>query len=115
MKMKTIKVKKKVDDYATAQQQAIESIPVRSSELSMVGWYDRDRRTGGPLEVCGDQKIKVARDYARSHGAEYQVDIGPYELFYLPVPEGTAELDSQTLLEIHRELELDRFENVQGG
>jgi hypothetical protein len=24
-------------------------------------------------------------------------------------------IDSQTLLEIHRELELDRFENVQGG
>ena len=115
MKMKTIKIKNKVDDYSTAQRQAMERIPVRSSRLSMVGWYDRRRRTGGPMEVCGDQKIKVARDYARSHGAEFQVSVGSYEFFYLPVPEGTAQLDSKTLVEIHRGLELDRFENVQGG
>lgn len=83
----------------------------------LVAWYDRGRRTGGPLEACGGERLKVARDYARAHGAETHVivDDRSYELFFRNTPTDAAELDPDMCLEVHRGLELDTHENVQGG
>ena len=102
-------------DYNTASRRAVERIPVSPMKLSMVGWYDRERRTGGPIEACGDEPLKCARDYAVARGAEYRVASDRYEFYFSHVPEDAAELDPEMVFEIHRGLDMDRYENLQGG
>ena len=115
--MKTIKVN--IDsnsNFNNAQSKAADKVSRNHDEYTLVGWYDRERKTGGPLEACGDQPLKASQDYARSNGAEYCVSAGKrYEFFYSSVPEGTEQLDPEVLIEIHEDLEYDRYENVQGG
>ena len=83
----------------------------------LVSWYDRRHRRAGPMEACDRQPLKVALDYARSHGADTRitVDSGQRELFFRRTPPDTAELDREACLAIHRGLEHDRFENMMGG
>ncbi len=82
----------------------------------LLGWYDRERRVGGPMEVCGKEPFKAARDYATSLEAEAQVRTQDrkFTYFYRTVKDFT-ELDREAALELHRGLAMDRFENVQGG
>ncbi len=86
-----------------------------SDEVVAVSWYDRTRKTGGPMEVCADEVRKVAIDYALARGATEHVVTERFDLLYVPIPEGTASLDPEMLVEIHRGLERDRYENQQGG
>jgi len=113
--MKPIKVNIKANsDFNSAQAKAAKEIPHK--DASLVSWYDREHKTGGPLEACGDQPLKTSQDYARSNGAEYRVSAGKrYEFFYASTPKGTERLDPEMLVEIHEGLEYDRYENVQGG
>lgn len=115
--MKPVKVNTSSNaSFENAQFRASMRIPLTLDEMSLVSWYDRKRKTGGPLEACGGQPLKTSQDYARANGAEYRVSAGKrYEFFYTSVPEGTAQLDRDELLEIHADLEYDRYENVQGG
>ena len=61
--------------------------------------------------------MKCAMDYAGNNGAESWVSINDrtFEFFFRPTPEGTVELDREMALEIHQDLEMDRYENIQGG
>ncbi len=115
--MEKISLKKqKTKSFKETQRRAEEAISLESSDdYIMLGWYDRKQHKGGPAEVCGDEPLKVALDYAKSFDAEYRVSGKPYELFFRSIPEDTAELDRSTLIEIHKEIEFDRFENLQGG
>jgi hypothetical protein len=83
----------------------------------LVGWYDRKRQTGGPMEACGDEPYRCAVSYARSRGADICIVVNDhdYELFYRRTPPDAVELDREACLAIHSELEMNRFENVQGG
>jgi hypothetical protein len=115
--MKPVKVNANSNEsFANAQSKASMRIPLTRDEMSLVSWYDRKRKTGGPLEACGGQPLKTSQDYANANGAEYRVSAGErYEFFYTSVPEGTAQLDRDELVKIHAEIEYDRYENVQGG
>jgi hypothetical protein len=115
--MKPVKVNVSSNaSFSDAQSRASMRIPLTHDEMSLVSWYDRKLRTGGPMEACGGQPLKASQDYARANGAEYRVSAGNrYEFFYTSVPEGTEQLDRDELLEIHAEIEYDRYENVQGG
>jgi len=102
--------------FSAVEENALRAIvDVSPGDLSMVGWYDLKRRTGGPMEPCGGESIKCARDYARSHGAEYTVKTEIYELFFSRIPKDAAQLDPAMVHEVHRGLEKDRYDNVQGG
>ena len=113
--MKTIKIN--IDsnsDFNSAQAKAANQVPYEES--SLISWYDRKNKTGGPLEACGDEPHKASQDYARSNGAGYHVSAGNrYEFYYGEVPKGTEQLDPEMLVEVHEDLEFDRYENVQGG
>jgi hypothetical protein len=85
------------------------------AEVVNVSWYDRSRRTGGPMEVCGGEPIKCAIDYAVAHGASERIVTERFDLFYVQIPPGTASLDPEMVVEVHRGLERDRYENQQGG
>ena len=113
--MKPIKVNIHANaDFNSAQSKSADQIP--HEHASLVSWYDRKNKTGGPLEACGDQSLKTSQDYARSNGAEYRVSAGQrFEFFYSSTPEGTEQLDPEMLVEVHKNLEYDRYENVQGG
>lgn len=86
-----------------------------SDEVIEVSWYDRVLGTGGPMEVCADEVRRVALDYACSRGATEHIVTERFDLLYLPVPDGTAMLDPVEVVNVHRGLERDRFENQQGG
>ncbi len=113
--MKPIKINIDANsDFSSAQSKAADQVP--HDEYSLISWYDRKNKTGGPLEACGEQPLKASQDYARSNGAGYHVSAGKrYEFFYGEVPEGTEQLDPEALIEVHEGLEFDRYENVQGG
>lgn len=115
--MKPINVKIDANsDFNSAQSAAADKLPLALDASSLVSWYDRKNKTGGPLEACGDQPLKTSQDYARANGAEYRVSAGKrFEFFYSSIPEGTEQLDPEALIEIHKGLEYDRYENVQGG
>lgn len=77
--------------------------------------YDRGEGTGGPTELCQGEPPVAARDYGRSHGAEWNVVSDPFEFYVATVPADTAQLDPQMLIEVHRGLERDTFASLQGG
>jgi hypothetical protein len=115
--MQTFKIKvRNPEDVDVMQREARKILP--GSDLSLVAWYDRNHRTGGPLEVCRNESEQCARSYATHHGAQFEVDVNgrAVELFYAPTPSGTAELDLAELIEAHRGLDReDSVDDVQGG
>jgi hypothetical protein len=114
--MQEIKIRTKLGtEYGRAARTAASAVPGDPDRLSLVGWYDKRRRTGGPLEVCGGESARCANSYARSHGARYTVATDNFTFYYASVPEDVVELDPQMVAEVHRGLDRDRFENQQGG
>ena len=105
------------NSFTLADREARRAIPELPGNLSLVGWWDEHRASGGPVEVCGDQSHACVASYAEHHGAAYHVLVneGAYEFFYATTPGGTRTLDASALADVHRDLVLDQHENVQGG
>jgi hypothetical protein len=105
------------NSFTLADREARRAVPELTSNLRLVGWWDENRRSGGPVEACGDQSHACVTSYAEHHGAAYHVLVneGTYEFFYATTPRGTETLDSRVLADVHRDLVLDQYENVQGG
>jgi len=101
---------------AVAEGRAREAL-ANVGNVSLTAWYDSRQGTGGPLEPCAEEPRKCVRDYARSHGASFEVSINDerMELYFAPTPKDAVELDRKEVVEVHRGLENDRFENQQGG
>jgi len=115
-KLKAVKIKVgKNANLQTAEAAGLDWLGADRDEMSTMSWYDRSAHTGGPREVCEGESLKCATAYATAHGAQYHIATERYDLFYAPVPDGTATLEPEMVREVHRGLERDRFENQQGG
>jgi hypothetical protein len=104
-------------DRQTAEREARAKLPAMVRSGSLVAWYDRGEHTGGPLETCSGEADKCSYDYARAHGASIRVSVnnGEYDFFYSLAPAGTAELDRDMVVQVHREVVSGDVENQQGG
>lgn len=119
-KPKDIKIKypKKGDQsLSTIESTARSAAQQNDSKMLLIAWWDNTRRAGGPHSVFRKEVPKWVRDYATSRGAEVRVLVnrGKYEFFYLPDPEDHEELDAETCVAVHREMQMGMFENLQGG
>ena len=103
--------------FTLADRAARKMIGGSPDELLLVGWWDSKASAGGPVEACGDENHGCVTTYASNHGAAHKVvvDGGDYEFYYAVVPEGTVGLDAAAVVDVHRNLPLDKDENVQGG
>ncbi len=99
-----------------AEEQARNALP-RGGDLSLTAWYDAKLGTGGPMEPCDHEPQKCVRDYARSHGAQYEVSINNerMQLYFAPTPPDAVRLDREQALAVHRGLPRDDSDNQQGG
>lgn len=107
----------KMTTMQNAQEAALKSMQWRDEDVTLVSWYDRNNNTGGPMEVCGGEPEKCVADYARSHGAQYRVNVNDYayEFFFTKIPHDVTEIKREGVIASHKGLEQNRFENVQGG
>ncbi len=103
--------------FAEAQKLARAIFPGTEAETVLIGWFDHARRVGAPMELCADERFKVALDYAKSHGLEEEVRVNErgYSFFFGRRPPGTRELDPRMVVQVHEGLDLTEFANLQGG
>ncbi len=100
-----------------AEHAAQRAIQRWGEDLTLVSWYDRSKDRSGPMEFCCDKPEKTAADYARSHGAQYCVNVNDYsyEFYFTRIPNSVSRIKRSAVISSHRELEMDRYDNVQGG
>ena len=75
-------------DFDAARAWARKAIAdTTGTDLSLVAYFDHERRQGGPIDACGGEPPECARNYAESHGAEYRVTApNRFEFFFVRVP-----------------------------
>lgn len=117
--MKTLKVNISEDrSFEEAQSEVKKVVGRIGAEWNLVSWYDRKRRTGGPLEACENEGINCSSDYAMSHCAELRIAVngGDYVFYFAKVPKSFAELNPSEVARNHRGLKNSvEFDNQQGG
>lgn len=101
--------------FAATEELARRDVADGGPEPSLVGWWDTALEIGGPLEACGNEPRECIIRHVTDHGAAYKVIVGDFEFFYTEPEWDAEELERSSLLEVHRNLHLDAFENVQGG
>lgn len=86
-------------------------------DLSLLAWYDKGRNMGAPQEACSLENWKCVRDYAEHHKADIRISVNDnaFEFFFAKTPAGTESLDKEGVADVHKDIALDRDENVQGG
>jgi hypothetical protein len=105
-------------EYKAAAKAAREAVGAeRGSDLSLLAWFDKGRKMGAPQEACSLENWKCVRDYAEHHQADIKVSVNDdaFEFYFAKSPAGTATLDEDEVAAIHKNIAVDRDENVQGG
>jgi hypothetical protein len=105
------------NDLHEAQNQARKLIKHRDQDISLVAWFDSQRQTGGPMEVCAEEPEKCVSDYATSCSADYKVTVNDqrFQFYYAITASDVATLDQAAVLRSHRDLTFGQYDNVQGG
>lgn len=100
-----------------AQEAARRAIQRRGEDLMLVSWFDRSKNAGGPMEFCCDAPERAVADYARSHGAQFCVNVNDfsYEFYFMRIPSTVSEIKRSAVIASHRGLDKDRYDNIQGG
>ena len=104
--------------YADAEKAAKEAVAGEvAGDVSLLAWYDKIKNTGAPQEACALENWKCVRDYAEHHEADIRVSVNEdaFEFYFAKVPEGTAKLKAKQVDAVHKDVAVDRDENVQGG
>lgn len=103
--------------YMDAYKAALDAAGKSDGDVLLIAWYDRMRKTQGPVEACGGENWRCALDYAEHHGADLRVAINTdrYEFFFTRATGAVAELNEEDLLAVHAGIPEDDFSNVQGG
>lgn len=116
MKNIALKLNENVDRI-TAERSANARMRASGVKPLLLAWYDRELRTGGPTDVCGNERESCVLDYAYSHGADTAVTVNNsrFEFFFLQPPTDTIELDRDACLSIHHGSDSDVFDALQGG
>jgi hypothetical protein len=104
--------------YQSAEKLAREAVKKEyGAGLSLLAWYDKPRKTGAPAEACSLESWKCVRDYAEHHKADIRVSVNKdaFEFYFAKTPAGTETLDKEGVADVHKDIAMDRDENVQGG
>jgi hypothetical protein len=104
-------------NFTSLEGKARKLIGQGTKNLTLLAWWDRAKKTGGPREACSDETVACVATYAAAHGSQYQVRVngGEYDLFYGAPSGDYAELDRRMVEEVHRHAKRVDFDNVQGG
>jgi hypothetical protein len=104
-------------DYTTAERAAKEAAMKRGSDIMLLAWYDKVLRRQGPRETCAGEGWTCALSFAENHHADIRVSVngGAYEFFFTKPTGKYDELSAKDVVDVHRGIARDTFDNVQGG